>query len=191
MPLDPFFVHETAVVEDGALVGRGSQVWHHAQVRAGARVGAGTRPRRNVSVRGGGGGGGETRVGKNVYVDAGVVVGARVKVQNNVSLYAGVTLEDDVFVGPSAVFTNDRVPRAFGDWEPVATIVRRGSSIGANATIVCGTELGEFAMIAAGTVVVASVRAHELVAGNPARHLGWVCKCGQTTSRAGRRAGRL
>src|SRR3954470_3108671 len=110
MPLDPFFVHDTAVVEDGALVGRGSQVWHHAQVRAGARVGP------------------ETRLGKNVYVDAGVVGGARVKIQNTVSLTAGFTLEDDFFVGPSAVFPTARVPRAFGDWEPAATVVRHGAS---------------------------------------------------------------
>jgi UDP-2-acetamido-3-amino-2,3-dideoxy-glucuronate N-acetyltransferase len=173
MPGDPFFVHESAVVEDGALIGRGAQVWHQAQVRSGARIGT------------------ETKLGKNVYVDAGVVIGARAKIQNNVSVYAGVTIDDDVFVGPSAVFTNDRVPRAFGEWSPAVTAVRRGVSIGANATIVCGVELGEFAMIAAGAVVVRSVSPHELVAGNPAGHLGWVCRCGRTTSRAEEQPGRL
>src|SRR3954470_14910205 len=161
MPLDPFFVHETAVVEDGALVGRGSQVWHHAQVRAGARVGA------------------ETRLGKNVYVDAGVVVGARVKVQNNVSLYAGVTLDDDVFVGPSAVFTNDRLPRSHGvGWSPATTRLRRGAAVGANATIVAPVEIGEWAMVGAGAVVTHSVKANQLVVGNPARAAGWCCWCG-------------
>jgi UDP-2-acetamido-3-amino-2,3-dideoxy-glucuronate N-acetyltransferase len=173
MSPEHFFIHETAIVEDGALIGRGAQVWHHAQVRAGARIGA------------------ETRLGKNVYVDAGVVIGARTKIQNDVSVYAGVSIDDEVFIGPGAVFTNDRVPRAFGEWEPTATAVRHGASIGANATIVCGVAVGEFAMIAAGAVVVRSVAAHELVAGNPAAHLGWTCRCGRTTSRADERPQRL
>jgi UDP-2-acetamido-3-amino-2,3-dideoxy-glucuronate N-acetyltransferase len=96
-----------------------------------------------------------------------------------------------VFVGPSVVFTNDRVPRAVGSWHLEQTLVRRGASIGANASIICGTELGEYAMVAAGAVVVASVASHELVAGNPARHLGWVCRCGRTSSRADERPDRL
>lgn len=123
-------------------------------------------------------------IGKNVYVDAGAVVGDRVKIQNNVSVYVGVTIGDDVFVGPSAVFTNDRVPRAFNtEWQVVPTVVERGASIGANATIVCGTTLGEYSMVAAGSVVTRDVEAHRLVMGNPARPVGWLCRCGEVVSR--------
>jgi UDP-2-acetamido-3-amino-2,3-dideoxy-glucuronate N-acetyltransferase len=158
-------VHPTAVVEDGADIGDGASVWHHAHVREGAVVGPGSI------------------IGKNVYVDAGARVGARCKVQNNVSVYSGVVLEDDVFVGPSAVFTNDRFPRAFGAWEEAQTIVRRGASIGANATLRCGIELGELSLVAAGAVVTRSVRPNELVGGNPARTLGWVDVHGNVVSR--------
>lgn len=160
-------IHPTAVVEDGARIGAGASVWHHAHVREGASVGAGCV------------------LGKNVFVDAGVVVGDGTKIQNNVSVYAGVELGDEVFVGPSAVFTNDRVPRAQPErgWEVVPTKVRRGASIGANSTIVCGVELGAWCMVAAGAVVTRDVAAHELVAGNPARRLGWVCRCGEVVAR--------
>ena len=166
-------VHPTAIVEEGARIGAGASIWHHAHVRSGAVIGAGTV------------------VGKNVFVDAGAVVGARCKVQNNVSVYTGVVLEDDVFVGPSAVFTNDRVPRAFGAWEHVPTLVRRGASIGANATLVCGIELGELCMVAAGAVVTRDVRPNELVAGNPARTLGWVDARGAVVSREAERPATL
>jgi UDP-2-acetamido-3-amino-2,3-dideoxy-glucuronate N-acetyltransferase len=159
-------VHPTAVIEDGAQIGAGAAVWHHAHIRAGAVVGAGTV------------------IGKNVFIDAGARVGARCKIQNNVSVYSGVVLEDDVFVGPSAVFTNDRFPRAFGAWEQVDTLVRRGASIGANATLRCGIELGELCLVAAGAVVVRDVQPNELVGGNPARTLGWVDLRGQVVSRA-------
>ncbi|HET6815616.1 MAG TPA: acyltransferase [Mycobacteriales bacterium] len=165
MSADGYFAHPTAEIDEGAGIGSGAQLWHWAHVRAGASIGA------------------ETRLGGNVYVDANVHIGDRVKIQNNVSVYQGVTIEDDVFVGPAVVFTNDRAPRAFGQWEIVPTVVRRGASIGANATIVCGLELGEFSMVGAGAVARRSVRPHELVAGNPARHLGWVCRCGRVTSR--------
>ena len=159
-------VHESAFVEAGARVGPGTRVWHHAHIREGASVGAGCT------------------LGKNVFVDAGVVVGDRAKVQNNVSVYAGVCLEDDVLVGPSAVFTNDRFPRASSEeWAVVGTTVRRGASIGANSTIVCGVEIGQWAMVAAGAVVTRDVAPHELVAGNPARRMGWVCRCGQVLRR--------
>jgi len=159
-------VHETAVVEPGARLGAGTRVWHHAHVREGASVGAGCT------------------LGKNVFVDAGVVIGDRTKVQNNVSVYAGVTLEEDVLVGPSAVFTNDRYPRATtAAWTVVPTTVRRGASIGANATVVCGSVIGEWALVAAGAVVTSDVAAHELVAGVPARRAGWVCECGQVLLR--------
>lgn len=158
-------MHPTAEVEEGAGLAEGVKVWHQCQLRRGCGIGE------------------HTQLGKNVFVDEGVQVGARVKIQNNVSIYRGVTIEDDVFVGPSAVFTNDRVPRAFGAWEISPTVVRRGSSIGANATLLCGIEVGEYAMVAAGSVVVRTVPAHALVVGNPARVIGWVCRCGTAVSR--------
>ena len=158
-------VHPTAVVEDGADIGEGASVWHHAHVRAGAVIGSGSV------------------IGKNCYVDAEARIGARCKIQNNVSVYSGVVLEDDVFVGPSAVFTNDRFPRAFGEWEEVPTVVRRGASIGANATLRCGIELGELCLVAAGAVVTRDVLPNELVGGNPARTLGWVDVRGSVVSR--------
>ena len=136
--------------------------------------------------------GADTQLGKNVYVDAGVSIGARCKVQNNVSVYAGVTLGDEVFVGPSAVFTNDLFPRAVGDdWEIVETDVRDGASIGANATIKCGITLGAHCMVGAGSVVTHDVEAHQLVLGNPARPKGWVCRCGSLISRDVSRPQRL
>lgn len=165
------YIHPTAVVEDGVRIGSGSSVWHHAHIRERAVIGD------------------ECNLGKNVYVDAGVVVGHRVKVQNNVSIYSGVELGDDVFVGPSAVFTNDRVPRASGPWQVASTTVRRGASIGANATLVGGIEIGEWAMVGAGAVVVRSVRPHEVVVGNPAHRLGWVCRCGEVRVRSGQTSG--
>lgn len=160
-------VHPTAIVEEGARIGVGTSVWHHAHIRRGAIVGSGCN------------------LGKNVYIDDGAVVGDRVKVQNNVSVYAGVHLGDEVFVGPSAVFTNDRMPRATGEWQPASTVVHRGASIGANATVVAGIEIGECAMVGAGAVVVRSVGAHELVVGNPAARIGWVCCCGAVRVREG------
>jgi UDP-2-acetamido-3-amino-2,3-dideoxy-glucuronate N-acetyltransferase len=161
------FIHDTAIVEPGASVGEGTRVWHHAQIRAGAVVGR------------------DCMLGKNVFVDAGVRIGDRVKVQNNVSVYAGVTLDDDVFVGPSAVFTNDRHPRSHGyEWTPVPTHVHRGASIGANATLVCPLEIGEWSMVSAGAVVTRDVPAHQLVVGSPARPAGWCCWCGCVVSRA-------
>jgi len=159
--------HATAIVEDGATIGDGTQVWHHAHVRAGSTVGAGCV------------------LGKNVYVDIAAVVGDRCKLQNNVSVYHGVTIGNDVFVGPSATFTNDLVPRAFNsEWKVTETVVGDGASIGANATIVCGNRLGDYSMVAAGATVTHDVAPHELVAGTPARRLGWVCRCGAVVSRA-------
>lgn len=158
------FVHETAIVESGAIISDGVKIWHHCHVRTGAVIGPGTY------------------LGKNVFVDVAVHVGERVKVQNNVSLYSGVTIEDDVFIGPSAVFTNDRVPRAFGEWNRLDTLVARGASIGANATILPGLQIGRFAMVGAGAVVTKSVLHHQLVSGNPASHRAWICACGSTRS---------
>jgi UDP-2-acetamido-3-amino-2,3-dideoxy-glucuronate N-acetyltransferase len=122
-----------------------------------------------------------------VFIDAHVQVGDRVKIQNNVSVYEGVELGEAAFVGPAAVFTNDRNPRATGDWLLTATIVGPGASVGANATIVCGNDLAEHCLVAAGAVVTKSVLAHQLVQGNPARPAGWVCRCGEVVSRAAER----
>lgn len=168
----PVHVHPTAEVEQGAQIGPGTRVWHLTHIRSTARIGSGVT------------------IGRNVYVDAGVTIGNLVKVQNNVSVYVGVTLEDEVFVGPSAVFTNDLRPRARNpDWVVTPTVVRRGASIGANATIVCGVEIGAYAMVAAGSVVTRDVAPHQLVAGNPARHLGWVNRAGEVVARGPERPG--
>jgi UDP-2-acetamido-3-amino-2,3-dideoxy-glucuronate N-acetyltransferase len=163
----PVFVHETAIIEAGVSLGDGTHVWHHAQVREGAVIGR------------------DCSLGKNVFVDQGVRIGDRVRIANNVSVYRGVTLSDDVFVGPSAVFTNDRRPRSHGyDWEETPTRVRRGASVGANATILCGIELGEWCMVGAGAVVTHDVADWQLVLGTPARSAGWCCWCGRVVSRA-------
>jgi UDP-2-acetamido-3-amino-2,3-dideoxy-glucuronate N-acetyltransferase len=164
----PAQIHPTAEVEDGAQIGDGTRVWHLGHIRGSAKIGNGCN------------------LGRNVYVDVDVTVGNLVKIQNNVSVYTGVTIEDEVFVGPSAVFTNDLRPRAQNpDWVVTPTVVRRGASIGANATVVCGVTIGEYAMVAAGSVVTRDVRPHQLVAGNPARHLGWVNQRGEVVSRDG------
>ena len=159
----PPFVHATAVVDAGAIIEPGAKVWHFAHVSEGARIGAGTV------------------LGQNVFVARGVTVGRGCKIQNNVSLYEGVTLEDDVFVGPSAVFTNVRNPRAYVSRRHAfeATLVRRHATIGANATIVCGVTLGEGAFVGAGAVVTGDVPPHTLVLGVPARAKGFACACGE------------
>ncbi|MBS3940427.1 MAG: N-acetyltransferase [Actinobacteria bacterium] len=155
-------IHPSAIVEDGAVVGDSTRVWHHAHVREGATIGRGCT------------------LGKNVFIDAGVSIGNRVKIQNNVSVYRGVMLEDDVFVGPSAVFTNDRLPRAREEWVLTEIVVGAGASIGANATIVAGNDIGRSAMVGAGAVVTRPVAAHMVVVGNPARFVGWICRCTST-----------
>ena len=160
------FVHPTAEIEPGAVVSAGTAIWHHSQVRQGSRIGI------------------DCSLGKNVFVDEYVHIGDRVKIQNNVSVYRGVELADEVFVGPSVVFTNDLRPRAMSTaWHISPTRICRGASIGANATVVCGVEIGESAMIGAGAVVTTNVPPHQLVTGNPARHHGWVCACGEVLSR--------
>ncbi|HUY09694.1 MAG TPA: DapH/DapD/GlmU-related protein [Candidatus Dormibacteraeota bacterium] len=161
------FVHPTAVVEDDVVLGDEVRVWHFVHIRRGARLGD------------------RTQVGKSCYVDADVQIGAGCKIQNFVSLYQGVTLEDDVFVGPSVTFTNDLRPRAFGSWECVPTVVRKGAALGANSTVVCGNEIGQYAMVAAGSVVTHSVGDYELVAGVPARRIGFVCRCGRSVTEPG------
>lgn len=157
-----YFVHPTAVVEDGAEIGEGTRIWHFAHVRKGAKIG------RNCNI------------GKDVYIDVGVEIGNNVKIQNGVSVYRGVKVEDDVFLGPHMTFTNDLYPRAFNeDWELVPTLVKKGASIGAHATIVCGVTIGEYAMVGAGAVVTKDVPPFGLVFGNPARLRGFVCYCGR------------
>lgn len=156
------FIHPTAVVEEGVEIGEGTRIWHFVHVRRGARIG------RNCNI------------GKGVFIDAGVKIGNNVKIQNFVSVYRGVTVEDDVFLGPHATLTNDLYPRSFNkSWEVVPTLIKRGASIGANATIVAGVTIGEYAMVGAGAVVTRDVPPHTLVYGNPARVRGFVCFCGR------------
>ncbi|WP_309662920.1 acyltransferase [Sphingomonas sp.] len=160
------FIHPSAIVDPSARIGAGAQLWVNVQVREQAAIG------RNCILS------------KDVYVDHGVTIGDNCKIQNSVSVYHGVTIEDDVFVGPNACFTNDRVPRAFNkDWVVSPTMVRRGASIGANATIVCGITIGEFAMVAAGSVVTRDVEPFALVIGNPARMVGYVDESGTRKDR--------
>ena len=163
--IDPTaYIDPSAIIEDDVFVGPGSKVWHQCHLRKGARIGS------------------NCVLGKGVFVDAGVVIGDRVKIQNNVSVYHGVTLEDDVFVGPSAVFTNDRFPRAFEPWNmdrADTTLVRKGASICAGACIRCGIEIGEYAMIGMGAVLTKSTGAYELWLGNPARKKGSVDRAGK------------
>ena len=157
-----YFVHPSSYVDEGAQIGAGTKVWHFCHVMPGARLG------RNCTV------------GQNVFVASDVVLGDNVKVQNNVSIYTGVTVEDDAFLGPSMVFTNVVNPRSHmprkDEYRP--TLVGRGTSIGANATIVCGAVLGRYAFVGAGAVVTRDVADYALVYGNPARVRGWVCQCG-------------
>lgn len=160
-----YFVHESSYIDEGAEIGQGTMIWHFCHVLSGVKIGQ------------------RCRIGQNVVIGPTVTVGNNVKIQNNVSVYRGVTLEDDVFCGPSMVFTNIATPRsAFPRNKPeddLPTLVKRGASIGANATIVCGCTIGEHALIGAGAVVTRDVPAYALVYGNPARHRGWACECGQ------------
>jgi UDP-2-acetamido-3-amino-2,3-dideoxy-glucuronate N-acetyltransferase len=158
---DPF-VHESAYVDAGAVIGAGSKVWHFCHVMPGAVIGE------------------RCNLGQNVVVMPGTRIGNNVKIQNNVSIYEGVTLEDDVFCGPSCVFTNVLNPRSHVSrkHEYLPTLVRRGASIGANATIVCGTTLGMYCFIGAGAVVTSDVPDYALTVGVPARRVGWMCQCG-------------
>ncbi|MBI4954908.1 MAG: N-acetyltransferase [Myxococcales bacterium] len=158
----PYFVHPTAVVDEPSDIGPGARIWHFCHLMAGARVGA------------------ESSLGQNVFVAAGAVVGARVKIQNNVSLYDGVVIEDDAFLGPSCVLTNVKNPRAEVSRRDAfaRTLIRRGATLGANATVVCGVTVGRYAFVAAGAVVTHDVADHALVVGVPARRVGWVGRRG-------------
>ena len=158
------FVHPSSLIDDDAVIGEGTKIWHFCHVLGQVRIGK------------------HCRIGQNVVIGPRVVIGNNVKIQNNVSVYQGVTLEDDVFCGPSMVFTNVHTPRsAFPRNRPedfLPTLVRRGASIGANATIVCGKTIGEHALVGAGSVVTKDVPPHAVVYGNPARQQGWACECG-------------
>src|SRR5215475_7698604 len=166
-PRTGFWAHPTAVIDRPAAIGAGTRIWHFSHVMAGAAIGAGCT------------------LGQNVFVGARAVIGDRCRIQNNVSVYDGVVLGNDVFVGPSAVFTNVSNPRAFvaRKAEYQRTDVETGATIGANATIVCGHRLGAFCLVAAGAVVTSDVAPYALVAGVPARQIGWICRCGVTLPR--------
>ena len=161
-----YFAHETAVIESGCEIGNGSKIWHFSHIMSGCIVGE------------------ACNIGQNVVISPNVKLGRNVKIQNNVSVYAGVICEDDVFLGPSMVFTNVINPRSHVSRksEYIQTLVRKGASIGANATIVCGNEIGEYAMIGAGAVITKPVKAFALVVGNPAKQIGWVSENGHKLS---------
>ena len=154
------FVHDTAVIDKGAVIGEGTRIWHFSHLMPGCQVGA------------------NCNIGQNVFIDNQVHIGNGVKIQNNVAIYNGVTVEDDVFLGPSMVFTNVINPRSFierkEEFKP--TLVRKGATIGANATIVCGVTIGSYALVGAGSVVTTDIKDFALVYGNPAKQQGWISK---------------
>lgn len=159
-----YFVHKSSYIDDGVVVGSETSIWHFCHILSGSQIGK------------------RCRIGQNVVLGPSVRIGDNVKIQNNVSVYEGVTLEDDVFCGPSVVFTNILTPRsAFPrnrSEDNLATLVKRGASLGANSTIVCGTTIGECALVGAGSVVTKDVLPFAIVYGNPARQHGWACECG-------------
>ena len=162
--MSEYFVHETSVVDDNVEIGKGTKIWHFSHVQSGAKIGEGCS------------------FGQNVNVSNNVKIGNGCKVQNNVSLYEGVELEDYVFCGPSMVFTNDLTPRAKypkGSAGYKKTVLHTGATVGANATVVCGHEIGNWAMVAAGAVVTKNVKNLALMAGVPAKQIGWACECGE------------
>lgn len=164
-----YFVHESSFVDDNAEIGSGTRIWHFSHILSGAKIGM------------------NCVIGQNVCIERDVIIGNDCKIQNNVSVYKGVTLEDGVFCGPSCVFTNVYNPRAFierkAEFRP--TLIKRGATIGANATIICGTTIGKYALIAAGAVVKKDVPDYAIVAGVLARQVGWTCKCGTTIKARG------
>jgi UDP-2-acetamido-3-amino-2,3-dideoxy-glucuronate N-acetyltransferase len=157
-----YFVHESSYVDDGCVIGKGTKIWHFSHIMSGCIIGE------------------SCNIGQNVVISPKVVLGKNVKIQNNVSVYTGVVCEDDVFLGPSMVFTNVINPRSaiVRKEEYKKTLVKKGASIGANATIVCGNEIGEYALIGAGAVITKPVKAYALVVGNPAKQIGWVSEYG-------------
>ena len=159
-----YYTHETAIIDDGSTIGKGTKIWHFSHIMTGCKIGE------------------DCNIGQNVVVSPGVVLGRNVKVQNNVSIYTGVICEDAVFLGPSMVFTNVINPRSAVSRKDQykQTLVCKGASIGANATIVCGNEIGAYAMVGAGAVITKSVLPYALVVGNPARQIGWVSEFGNS-----------
>jgi UDP-2-acetamido-3-amino-2,3-dideoxy-glucuronate N-acetyltransferase len=170
--MSDYFVHESSYVDEGAEIGAGTKIWHFCHVMPRAKIGA------------------RCNIGQNVLVSSDVTIGENVKIQNNVSLYTGVIVEDDVFLGPSMVFTNVINPRSHVSRkdEYKTTLVRKGASIGANATIVCGTTLGRYCFVGAGAVVTKDIPDYALVYGMPASIRGWVCQCGEQLTFEGERA---
>ena len=171
-----FYVHPTSDVSSEAKIGSGTKIWQHCQVRENTQIGS------------------NCILSKGVYIDAGVKIGNNVKIQNGISVYHGVTLEDGVFCGPHCVFTNDKRPRSINpdgslksgdDWVVSETLVKMGASIGAHATIICGTTLGQWSMVGAGAVVTKNIPDYGLVIGNPARLIGFVCPCGEKLELSG------
>lgn len=159
-----YFVHESSYVDNDVKIGKGTKIWHFCHIQSGASIGE------------------YCSLGQNVNISNNVKIGNHVKIQNNVSVYEGVEIEDGVFCGPSCVFTNDLTPRADfpkGSLNYQKTLVKKGASIGANATIVCGHIIGRYSMIAAGAVVTQDVPDYAVMMGVPAKHTGWICKCGQ------------
>ena len=158
------FIHPSAVVDEGAQIGKGTRIWHFCHLMPGCQVAE------------------RCNIGQNVFIDNNTIIGSGVKIQNNVSVYNGVMIEDDVFLGPSMVFTNVINPRSFIERKSKfkKTIIRKGATIGANATILCGIEIGQYAMIGAGAVVTKTVPAFALIVGNPGRQTGWVSEAGYT-----------
>jgi UDP-2-acetamido-3-amino-2,3-dideoxy-glucuronate N-acetyltransferase len=160
--MSDFFVHESSYVDEGARIGAGTKIWHFCHVMSGAIIGQGCN------------------IGQNVVIASGVAIGSNVKIQNNVSVYTGVTLEDDVFCGPSMVFTNVMNPRSHvpRQDEYRSTLVKRGATLGANCTVVCGVTIGAYAFVGAGAVITKSAPDYALMVGTPARVAGWICACG-------------
>lgn len=158
-----YFIHESSYVDEGCQIGKGTKIWHFSHIMSGCKIGE------------------DCNIGQNVVVSPDVVLGRNVKIQNNVSVYTGVECEDDVFLGPSMVFTNVLNPRSAVSRksEYRKTIIRRGASVGANATIVCGHELGKYCLVGAGSVITKDVLPYALMVGNPARRIGWVSKYGE------------
>ncbi len=161
-----YFAHETAVIDDGCKIAKGVKIWHFSHIMSNCEIGE------------------NCNIGQNVVISPQVILGKNVKIQNNVSIYTGVICEDDVFLGPSMVFTNVTNPRSAVNrrGEYSRTLVKKGASIGANSTIVCGHDIGEFAFIGAGAVVTKTVPAYALVVGNPAKHVGWMSEFGHKLS---------
>lgn len=159
--MNSIFIHPSANVSSNSQIGEGTKIWINSQIREETKIGS------------------NCIISKDTYIDTKVKIGNNCKIQNSVSVYNGVTIEDDVFVGPNACFTNDKVPRAFDpEWKITPTLVKKGASIGANATIVCGITLGEYCMVAAGSVVTKDVKPYSLVMGNPAKHFCYIDKMG-------------